>query len=119
MRKQQGLTLSGLLLWAIVIVVAVLLGLKLGPSYMEYYTIEKTFKTIAAEAGTRNAQRSEIERSFASRATIDDITSIAPADLEISKGEGGNVVISASYSTRVPLFGNVSACLDFHPTSEK
>ncbi len=118
MREQQGLTLSALLLWAVVIIVAVLLGLKLGPAYMEYYTIDKTFKTIASEPGMRNAQRSEIERSFASRAAIDNIRSIGASDLEISK-EGGNLVISASYSARVPLFGNASACLDFNPSSDK
>lgn len=118
MRKQQGLTLSGLVLWAVVVVVLVLLGLKIGPAYMEYYTIEKTFKTIVSEPGMRNAQRSEIERAFASRAAIDNIQSISPTDIEVSK-DGGNLVISASYSTKVPLFGNMSACLDFNPSSEK
>ena len=46
-----------------------------------------------------------------------------PADarsrfLEITKQADG-VVISAQYTTRVPLFGNASACLDFNPSSAK
>lgn len=116
MRKQRGLTLSGLMLWGILIVVLVMLGLKVGPAYMEYYTIQKTFKTIVSEPGMRNAQRSEIERAFASRAAIDNIHSVAPTDIEVSK-DGGNLVLSASYSARIPLFGNASACLDFTPSS--
>jgi hypothetical protein len=59
-----------------------------------------------------------VERAFYNRTTIDNVTSVTPQDLEIAKGADG-LVISAAYSVRVPLFANVSVCLDFRPTSEK
>lgn len=118
MRQQQGLTLSGFLLWAIVVVAVVMLGIRLGPSYFEYYTIERVFKLLAADPTLQTGQRSDVSRAFANRANIDNIESVTPADLEIVKDDN-KLVIRASYSVRVPLFGNVSACLDFNPSSAK
>ncbi len=118
MRMQRGVTLSGFLLWAIIVVFAVLLGFKVGPAYFEYLSIQKQLKAIANDPGISTGVRREIEGAFVSRATIENIRSIGPQDLEISK-DGDRLVISASYSVRVPLFANVNACLDFYPSSER
>ena len=106
------------MLWAIVVVAAVMLGIKLGPSYFECYTIDRTFKLLAADPTLQSGQRSDISRAFANRANIDDIRSVTPADLDVVKDDN-KIVISASYSVRIPLFGNVSACLDFNPSSAR
>jgi len=39
-------------------------------------------------------------------------------DLEIGK-EGGETVVSANWSVKIPLVSNISACLDFSVTSAK
>jgi hypothetical protein len=118
MKKQQGLTLSGFLLWAVLLIVILLLGFKVGPAYVEFYIIQKQLRAIADDPGMRSGERSQIEAAFSRRSSIENITSIEPRDLEITK-EGDGVVISAQYTTRVPLFGNASACLDFYPSSAK
>ena len=46
------------------------------------------------------------------RATIDDITSVKPQDLEITK-EGSEVVIAFGYRKEVPLFGGVGLYIDY------
>ncbi len=118
MRGQRGLSLSGFLLWSVIVVFAALLGFKVAPAYMEYLTIQKQFKAIANDTAFSSAQRPAIEKAFYSRSTIEDIKSITPQDLEITKA-GDRTVISAAYSVRVPLFANVSVCLDFYPSSGK
>ena len=118
MRQQQGLSLSGFLLWAVVVIALVMLGVKLGPTYFEFYTIERTFKMLASDPSLQSGQRSDISRAFSNRATIDNIQSVTSDDLDVAKDDG-KLVISASYSVRIPLFGNVSACLDFNPSSAK
>jgi hypothetical protein len=118
MHGQRGVTLSGFLVWAVLGIVVLLLGFKVGPAYFEYLSIQKQFQAIANDPAMRAGSRREIEGAFVGRATIENIRSIGPSDLEISK-DGDRIVISASYSVRVPLFGNASACLDFHPTSAK
>ncbi len=118
MRSQKGLSLSGFLLWAVIAVFAALVGFKVAPAYFEYLNIQKQFKAMANDTALSGAQRPAIERAFSSRSSMEDIKSITPQDLEITRA-GDRVVISAAYSVRVPLFANVSACLDFYPNSGK
>ena len=49
-------------------------------------------------------------------AMIDRVEVISPKDIQIEK-TGSGVVLSATYTTRIPLIYNVNACLDFNPTS--
>ena len=48
---------------------------------------------------------------------MENITAIGAGDITITK-EGDEVVLSAEYSAKVPLFGNLSACMDFEPDLE-
>jgi len=118
MRKQKGVSLSGLLMWAVALIFLALLGFKVAPAYFENLTIQKEFQEIANDPAMSGGQRAVIERAFYNRATIDNVTSVTPQDLEINKGPDG-IVISAAYSVRIPLFANVSLAIDFRPTSEK
>ena len=47
MNKQRGLTLTGLIITAGVVVFFALIGFKLMPSYIEYLTIERILKDLA------------------------------------------------------------------------
>ena len=118
MRKQKGAALSGLLFWSVVLVFVLLLGFKIGPAYFEYFAIRQQLRAIADDPAMRAGLRREIESSFYNRTVIENIKAITPQDLDIAK-DGDGVVISAAYSVRVPLFGNISACMDFAPTSAK
>jgi hypothetical protein len=46
------------------------------------------------------------------------VRAIEGTDLEIRK-EGGETVVSADWSVKVPLIANVSACIDFSATTAK
>ena len=116
MRRQVGVTLSGFIMVAVVVIFALLLAFKIGPPYLEFYSIQKQFKAISNDPVARTGNRRDIEGAFAARQTIEAITSIGPGDLVISK-EGNDVVISAEYSVKVPLVGNLSAVMDFAPSS--
>jgi len=112
MKKQRGLSLIGLLVVSAILVVVILLGFKLLPSYIEYYAIQRALSDIARAPDMQGASMKEIVNAFDRRATIDNISSITGRDLEVSK-EGTGMYIVASYSVRVPLFANISALIDF------
>ena len=118
MQAQRGITLTGFLVFAFIGVAMLLLGFKIGPSYAEFYSIQKILRTMAAEPSLQAATRGEINSAFNNRATIENIKVITYDDLEVSK-DGGKLTISAAYSVRVPLFHNLSACMDFKPSSER
>ena len=60
----------------------------------------------------------EIRNSFEKRNAIEDVKSVRSDDLEITK-EGGEAVLTANWSVRVPMVANANACLDFMVTTAK
>ncbi|HEX2565579.1 MAG TPA: DUF4845 domain-containing protein [Burkholderiales bacterium] len=108
--KQLGVSLLGLLMASVVIIAVLLVGMKLAPSYIEFFAIKKAVNSIASEKN--GASVAEIRKSFDNHATIDDISTIKGSDLEITK-EGGSTVIRAAYRREVPLVANVGMYIDF------
>ncbi len=114
---QRGISLGGLFIGLFILIVAALLAMKLIPAYMEYATAKNAIQAIAADrVGTTSPQ--DVRRAFAARATIDDITAVKAADLDITK-QGGELVISFAYRKEVPLFGNVGVYMDFAASSNR
>jgi hypothetical protein len=112
MVKQRGLSLIGLLITSAVIVFFCLVGFKLLPSYIEYWTIQRIISDLGRSPELRGTSIISVQNAFDRRATIDNVNSVKGKDLEVSKvGEGFE--IATNWSTRVPLFGNINACLDF------
>ena len=118
MRRQKGVTLSGFIMTAVVFIFIALLGFRIGPPYVEYFTIKKQLQAIAADPAMRSGNRREIEDAFMKRGMIEDMTSITPKDLVISK-EGDGVVISAEYTVCRPVVSNLRACMDFVASSKR
>lgn len=117
-KKQQGIGLSGLLIWSAVVVIIAILGMKLIPSYIEYAAIKRALVAIASDPSLQNAHPREIRQSFDKRVTIDNIATVNSRDIEISK-VGEQIVLSVSYSVKKPLFANVSLDIDFTAASNQ
>jgi len=108
--QQSGVSLSGLLVIAVLLIAVSLLGLKLAPAYMEFRTIRSTVIAVAQEQ--KAASVTDIRRAFDRRANIDGIETITGADLEVTK-EGGEVQLTFAYRKEVPLFANVGIYIEF------
>jgi hypothetical protein len=116
MKKEQGVSLTGLLMASVFLIVIVLLGLKIVPVLLEYNAIQRNFRSMAQDPALRGATKEQVRRAFVSRAMVDDIKTVSADQIEITR-EGNELVVSAAYDVKVPLFRNVSACFDFHPSS--
>jgi hypothetical protein len=116
MKKQHGVTLTGLIMFSFILVFVALLGFKLFTPYSQYFTLVKTFKVLAANPEVRTGSRGQAMGVWSRYAQIDNITAIDGNDIEITK-DGNDVVLSASYSVKVPLFANINLLIDFNPTS--
>ena len=115
-RKQLGISLGGIMVGGIVFIVLALLGMKLLPSYLEFFTIKKAVAAIAMER--RTGSPGDIRKAFDQRASVDDISTIKGADLEITK-EGQEVVINAAYRKEIPLFSNIGIFINFAASSKE
>jgi hypothetical protein len=117
MKHQRGITFVGMLFIGALIVLGAIIGLRLVPPYIEYATISSHLRDLARSPDARSASEREIALLFNRRAQVDDIRAVSGQDLEIIR-EGEQVSISASWSTKVKLLGNVSACIDFTARSD-
>jgi hypothetical protein len=100
----------------IILFVLALFGMKVIPSFMEFRTAKNGIEAIAREK--QGASVADIRRAFEARATIDDITSVKPTDLEITK-EGSEIVIAFAYRKEVSLFGGVGLYIDYSAKSKQ
>ena len=98
MRKQDGVTLTGFVLVAAVVVFVLLFAFKVAPAYFEYYSIQKQFKAIANDPNVRSGTRREIEGAFVARSTIENITAMGPRTFRLQRRS--SVVLSAGTRSR-------------------
>lgn len=113
--RQRGVTLFGLLFWAIIIGVVALLAMKVLPTLNEYFTIEKAVNKIAGEGLTTVP---EIRSAFERTKDIEySITSISAKDLNITK-ENDKVVISFAYDKEIELIKPVYLLIKYEGRSK-
>jgi Tfp pilus assembly protein PilE len=99
--SQRGLSLIGLLFWAVVVAMLALVVIRVLPTVNEYTTIQRAVKKIAQESPATVA---EARRAFERQKDIEySISSIGPQDLQITK-ENDKVVIRFDYNKEIPLF---------------
>lgn len=116
MKHQRGLSFWGFLFVAILVAVTFLLGAKVTPAVVEYFSIKKAITSIAADSQGKTV--SEIRKAFDTRLVTEYISSVSSADLDVTK-EAGEVIISVAYSKKIPLFMNVSLLIEFDASSSK
>jgi|APFre7841882724_1041349.scaffolds.fasta_scaffold29871_2 hypothetical protein len=115
-RRQKGIGFIGLSFVVIVVGALLLLGFRLLPAYLQFFTVKGALKEITHNPELKSAGLQEIRSAFDKRAMVNDINVISGKDLDIEKGSDG-FTISANYSQQIPLFQNVSACIDFSASS--
>ena len=114
-RRQRGVTLLGLLLWAIVVGIVALLGLRVLPTVNEFVTIQRAVDKVAAE-GLNTVP--EIRAAFERQKEIEySISSITGKDLKISK-EDDHVVIRFAYNKEIELAGPVYLLIKYEGRSK-
>jgi len=113
-RSQRGVTLFGLLFWAIVIGFLALLGLRVLPTVNEYFTIKSAVQKIAASGASTVP---EIRGAFDKQVQIEySIISMTSKDLEITK-VNDKVVIAFAYNKEIELMAPVYLLIKYQGRS--
>ncbi len=114
-RRQRGLSLIGLLFWGGVIAVVAVVAMKVFPTVLEYYTIQRVVDRIAAgNPATVPQVRQEFDRSTQTEYSIESVKS---SDLAISKDGNDKVVIEFAYDKEIDLFGPVYLLIKYRGKS--
>jgi len=113
-RTQRGITLIGLMFWAIVISMVGLVTLRVVPTINEYYTIRTAVEKVAITGGNTVP---EIRAAFDRYKNIEySITAISGKDLQVRK-DNDRVIVSFAYDKEIELFGSVYLLIKYSGSS--
>jgi len=113
--QQRGVTLFGLLFWAIVVGFVALIGMRVLPTLNEYFTIQRAVNKIATEGATTVP---EIRNAFEKQKDIEySISSIGGKDLQVTK-ENDKVVIQFAYDKEIEVVSPVYILIKYEGRSK-
>ena len=113
--RQRGLTLFGLMFWAIVIGFLAYVLVRVLPTLNEYATIQRAVEKIAA---TQPATVAEARQAFDRQRDLEySISAITSKDLQVTK-ENDKVVISFAYDKEILIYGPVFILIKYEGRSK-
>ena len=115
-QAQRGLSMIAFLFVAAVIIVVAIVGFRMVPSYVEYYTIQS-----AVEKSLRDAPDPTppvVKKSFEKYIAADYIDSVTASDLTVTK-DGNVITASVAWQRQLHMVGNVSLLLDFDVSASR
>lgn len=112
------MTFIGLVLLIAAGLFVVMVGMKLTPAYVEYFTIKKTLKKISQEPGFESMSRKDIMDVYTKAAMIDEIGDVNAKDLVVGKNTAGQNTVSIAYQKVIPIIANVSVLIDFTASTD-
>ncbi len=110
-KKQNGVTLLGLMMVSVVVIIFALVGMKVVPAYMEFLSVKKVLSTMKQEPLAEMSDK-DIRTSFDKRASIAYISVVKGSDLIIEKN-GDKKDLIMEYQVVKPIAGNISVLIDF------
>ena len=113
-RRQRGITLFGLLFWAIIVAVVAVVIMKVFPAVNEYLAIKTVVNQVAKSGASSVA---EVRADFDQRKSVAYGIEISSRDLEITK-EDDKIVISFAYDREIELMDPVYLLLKFKGQSK-
>ena len=114
MRRQQGISLVGLIVVLALVGAIALLAMKVLPAYSEYRSIN----TAIVKAKAAGSTPQEIRTAFDKSAEVNYITAIAGRDLTIER-INGEMEVSFAYDKKIHLAGPASLLLEYSGSTAK
>jgi hypothetical protein len=112
--QQRGVTLFGLMFWALMIGFIAYLAIRVFPTLNEYFTIQSAVEKIAR---AQPATVAEARQAFDKQKDIEySISSISGKDLIVTK-EDDKVVIGYAYDKYIPVYGAVYILIKYEGRS--
>ena len=112
-QMQRGITMIGFLITLTFVIFFAYCGMKIGPMYMEFFSVKKALAGIASDPEAANASKEKIRTLLNKRFQIDYVSVVKPEMLKIENTEGGYNLIM-DYERREELFANLDVVGKFH-----
>jgi hypothetical protein len=118
MHRQRGLSLVGFAFVAAVLAIVAMLGFRIAPSVIEYYSVQQALKDSLQEIRDPANTVREVRSSFEKRANAGYIDSVRASDIEIRR-DGNTIVASVAWTRQLHLVANASLLLEFEASASR
>jgi Tfp pilus assembly major pilin PilA len=115
--RQRGLSMIGFLFVAVVVVTCAMVGFRVLPAYIEFYSVQQALQQALADAKDLNSA-AEVRKAFQKRADAGYVESVSGRDIDVVKSKN-EVTASASWTRKLPMVANVSLLLEFEATATR
>jgi hypothetical protein len=115
--RQSGITIIGFLFVAGVVLTVALIGFRVMPSYIEYFSVEKILRETMTESSDV-VTLADFRRRFDRKVGADYIDSIGANDVDLNK-QDNRLVASVAWTKTLHLVGNASLLLEFEASASK
>jgi Tfp pilus assembly major pilin PilA len=110
-RKQGGLTLIGFIIVLGIVLSVAYLGMKIGPIYMEYYSVVSAMNDMSKEKGNAKKSPVVLRRNLRARLYVSYSSSIENKHIKVTRSDG--VKLRVAYSVRESIIGNLDVIISF------
>lgn len=102
-QRQRGMTILGMILVIIMVAFVALIGMKVIPMYIQYYSIKSTIESVRKEPMLAQMTPIDIQKAIDRRFTIGYVENIKASDLKI-RNERNIRVLELKYDDERELF---------------
>jgi len=109
--QQRGMTLIGFVMVMSVVIFAAFIGMKVGPLYLEYYSVVTALKGIAAEKGSARITPHNLRVKVLNRLYVSYSDHVRESDIKVIRKNG--VHLRVKYEVRENVMGNLDVITSF------
>jgi hypothetical protein len=116
-KRQQGLTFISLVLVLGLIAFFVLLGLKIGPIYLDHSKVVSALAEIEKTAHIEEQSEAQIRDSLSKRFNMNYVYDVTQDDITVTK-HGNYLKVAIQYEVVRNIAGNLSVLVEFNDVIE-
>lgn len=116
-RRQQGLTFISLVFVLGLIAFFVLLGLKIGPIYLDHSKVVSALEEIKKTSDIEEQSEAEIRDSLRKRFNMNYVNDVTQDDITITKYQD-YLMVAVEYEVVKEIAGNLSVLVEFDDAIE-
>ena len=111
-QKQGGLTLISFIFVLAFVIFVSYIGMKIGPIYMEYYSVVSAMNGVASERGSANLSPYDVRVKVLNRLYVSYAAeNVKEKHIKLTRNNGVNLRIA--YEVRKPVIGNLDVVAKF------
>ncbi len=114
--RQRGWTMIGALVILILLAFVVLIGFRVVPMYLDYFTVKSTLEALQSEHGVAKMSKLDIQKSIQRRFDVGYVEVVTAKDVKIRLAKNGGRIVELVYEDRRPLIANLEVVGKFNQT---